>query len=202
MYKIGLTGSIASGKSTVSTMLAELGARIIDTDKIARSVVQCNQPAWHKIVAHFGSEILLADGNIHRKILGEKIFKDKVQRLCLEEITHPYIEQEVHKRMAQAELDGQHIVVLDVPLLFEIGWQRKVDSIWVVYVDEKVQIARLMARNQFTYSQAMERMNAQMSLAKKAKQADLIIDNNSDIEHTRMQVKMAWEELGKCKISM
>lgn len=202
MYKIGLTGSIASGKSTVSTMLAELGARIIDTDAIAHTVVGCDQPAWYEIVTHFGSEILLSDGTIDRKILGEKIFKDKVQRQCLEQITHPYIEQEVHKNMEQAERSGQPIVVLDVPLLFEIGWQKKVDSIWVVYVEEKVQIARLMARNQFTYSQAVERINTQMSLVEKAKQADIIIDNNSDIEHTRMQVKVAWEVLWKGQLSI
>ena len=125
MYTIGLTGGIASGKSTVSCMLAELGARIIDTDEIARAVVRPNQPAWHEIVTYFGREILLPDDNLDRKILGEKIFNDQVAREGLEKITHPHIETEVHNRLTQAKLDGQRIVVLDVPLLFEIGWQKK-----------------------------------------------------------------------------
>ena len=195
MYIVGLTGGIASGKSTVSTVLAELGARIIDTDEIARQIVQSGQPAWHEIVTYFGNEVLLSDGTINRKILGEKIFKDKVARQHLEEMTHPYIEKEVQNRLAQAERDGERIVILDVPLLFEIGWQAKVDSIWVVYVEEKVQLARLMARNDFTTKQAMDRINAQMDLREKVKQADLIIDNNSDVEHTKAQVKVAWEDL-------
>lgn len=197
MYIIGLTGGIASGKSTVSAMLAEFGARIIDTDEIARYIVRRDQPAWQEIVAYFGNEVLLPDGNIDRKILGEKIFQDQVARKGLEQITHPYIEKEVQNRLEQAESDGQGIVVLDVPLLFEIGWQQKVDSIWVVYVEEKVQVARLMARNQFTYQQAMDRIHAQMSLPEKAKQADFVIENNLDINHAREQVKVAWEMLWK-----
>lgn len=199
MYRIGLTGGIASGKSTVSTMLAELGATIIDTDEIARGIVRPQEPAWHDIVSHFGQEILLPDGSINRMVLGEKIFKDKIERQCLEKITHPYIEKEVYKSSRQAELEGQSVVVLDVPLLFEIGWQKKVDSIWVVYVDEKVQLARLMIRNQLTPEQAADRMNAQMSLREKVKFADIVIDNNLDIEHTQRQVMSAWEELWREK---
>jgi len=195
MYIIGLTGGIASGKSTVSAMLAELGAYIIDADEIARMIVMPNQPAWHEIVAHFGSEILLPDGNINREALGEKIFKDKLERLCLEEITHHYIEDQVKKSLGSAELLGKSIVVLDVPLLFEIGWDKMVDGIWVVYVDEKVQMSRLMARNQLTYEQARARINAQMNLAEKVKRADLVIDNNLDIEYARMQVAVAWGNL-------
>jgi len=195
MYIIGLTGGIASGKSTVSAMLAELGAYIIDADEIARTIVMPNQPAWCEIVAQFGSEILLPDDTINRKFLGEKVFKDKLERLSLEKITHHYIEDQVHKNIAHAKFIGTNTVVLDVPLLFEIGWQRMVDEIWVVYVEEEVQVSRLMARNKLTYRQAMDRINAQMSLKEKVKQADVVIDNNLDIEHARIQVAVAWGNL-------
>jgi len=195
MYIIGLTGGIASGKSTVSTMLAELGAYIIDADEIARTIVMPNQPAWHDIVAHFGSEILLPDGTINRFLLGEKIFKDQLERLCLEQITHHYIKDQIKKYIGSAELLGKSVVVLDIPLLFEIGWQTMVDEIWVVYVDEEVQVSRLMTRNQLTHEQAMDRMNAQINLAEKIKHADVVIDNNQDINHARMQVAAAWGNL-------
>jgi len=195
MYIIGLTGGIASGKSTVSGMLAQLGAYIINADEIARVVVMPNQPAWFDIVAHFGNGVLLPDGTINRRVLGEKIFKDKAERQYLERITHPYIEEQVHKSIAYAKLIGERIVVLDVPLLLEVGWQKEVDSIWVVYVEEKVQLSRLIARNQLTHRQAMDRISSQMSLADKVKQADRVIDNNLDIEHTQQQVVRAWGEL-------
>lgn len=195
MYIIGLTGGIASGKSTVSAMLAEFGAYIIDADEIAHIVVMPNQPAWHDIVAHFGNAILLPDDTINRKILGEKIFNDKLERLCLEKITHHYIKDQVQKKISEAELLGKRIVVLDVPLLFEIGWHKMVDEIWVVYVEKEVQVSRLVARNKLTHRQAMDRIKAQMSLAEKVQQADVVIDNNLDIEHARMQVTVAWGKL-------
>jgi len=195
MYIIGLTGGIASGKSTVSAMLAELGAYIIDADEIARAIVMPNQPAWHDIVAQFGKGILLPDGAINRKALGEKIFKDKLERICLEKITHHYIEDQVKKDLESAEVLGKSIVVLDVPLLFETSWHKRVDEIWVVYVKEEVQVARLMARNNLTYEQAMDRINAQMDLEEKAKLANVVIDNNLEIECARLQVVAAWGKL-------
>lgn len=195
MYIIGLTGGIASGKSTVSTMLAELGAYVIDADEIARTIVMPHQPAWRSIVAHFGDKVLLPDGTINRKILGDKIFINKLERLCLEEITHPYIKDQVKKSIAKAELLGNNIVVLDVPLLFEIGWNKMVDEIWVVYVEEETQVSRLVARNKLTQQQAIDRINSQMSLAEKVQQADVVIDNNFNIEYARKQVVAAWANL-------
>jgi len=195
MYIIGLTGGIASGKSTVSAILENLGAYIVDADAIARTVVMPNEPAWRDIVAHFGEDILFADGGINRVALGEKIFKDKEQRQCLENITHPYIKAQVEKRIAQAALSGVNVVVLDVPLLFEVGWQKNVDAIWVVYVREEVQVSRLIARNHLTIEQAQERIASQMSLGEKVKRADVLIDNNFDIEYTKEQVWIAWKNL-------
>lgn len=202
MYRIGLTGGIASGKSTVSAMLAELGAKIIDTDEIARQVVQPGELAWQGIVNHFGRAILLPDGQIDRKSLGDRIFQDKTARQQLEKIIHPYIEMEVEKSVEQAAASGQQFVVLDVPLLFEIGWQTKVNSIWVVYVEPQIQLARLMARNQFTTEQALDRINSQMKLGEKVKKANVIIDNNLDINHARKQVILAWRSLEQSLVSM
>jgi len=195
MYVVGLTGGIASGKTTVSQMLIALGAYLIDADEIARAIVQPNQPAWYEIKAHFGNEIVLPDGTINRMALGEKIFNDKEERRCLDNITHPYIKDEINKGIARGQLLGYTTIVLDVPLLFEIGWQDMVNAIWVVSVQQDVQIARLMARNDLSYVQAMARINSQMSLAEKIKQADVIIDNNVEIENVEKQVGIAWEKV-------
>ena len=195
MYIIGLTGGIASGKSTVSTMLEELGAYVIDVDDIAKTVVRPNQPAWHGIVAHFGEDILLADGTINRVLLGERIFTDKGQRQCLENITHPFITAKVQENISQAKEIGVKLVVLDVPLLFEAEWQGKVNEIWVVYVRAEVQVSRLIARNHLTSEQAKARIASQMNLEEKASRADVLIDNNSALEQTREQVEMAWAKI-------
>ncbi len=195
MYIIGLTGGIASGKSTVSTMLAELGAYVIDVDDIAKDVVRPNQPAWHGIVAHFGKGVLLADGTINRVLLGEKIFADKGQRQWLESITHPFIAAKVQETISQAKEIGVNLVVLDVPLLFEAEWQGKVNEIWVVYVRTEIQVARLIARNHLTSEQAKARIASQMNLEEKASRADVLIDNNSALGETREQVEMAWAKI-------
>jgi dephospho-CoA kinase len=197
MYIVGLTGGIASGKSTVSSMLAGLGAYIIDTDKIAHAVVMPKQPALLTIAAHFGTKIMLPDGNLNRKILGDIIFENPEERSCLERIIHPYIEKQVEQSIGQAEKLGYKTVVIDVPLLFEAGWQHRVDEIWVVYVDLKVQVSRLITRNQLTYMQAMERINSQLSIEEKAKQSHVVIDNTLDIENTKKQVMLAWQNVGK-----
>ncbi|SFM07542.1 dephospho-CoA kinase [Pelosinus propionicus] len=204
MYVIGLTGGIASGKSTVSSMLAKLGAYIIDTDKIAREVVMPKQPALLSIVAHFGNAIMLPDGNVDRKMLGNIIFQNPQERSCLEKMIHPYIEAEVNTCIKKAEQLGHKAVVIDVPLLFEAGWQSKVDEIWVVYVDPSVQLSRLISRNQLTNKEAMDRINSQLNITEKAKQSHLIIDNTLDIENTKHQVITAWqsicEKMNKIKV--
>ena len=195
MYIVGLTGGIASGKSTVDAMLKDLGAYIIDTDRIAREIVMPNQPVWVEIVAHFGNGIVLPDGNINREVLGEIIFKNAAERLFLEKITHPYIEEQVRESIQKAEEMGYKLVVVDIPLLFEVGWQQKVDEIWVVYVGVDVQLSRLRIRNQLTYQQARDRIDAQMNIEEKITQADVVIDNTFAIENTRKQVVIAWDKL-------
>lgn len=194
MKIIGLTGGIASGKSTVSGMLRELGAMIVDTDVIAREVVEPGQPAWEEIVAWLGRGVLQADGRIDRQRLGDMVFADREARGRLESITHPRIAAAVDEAVAAAEAAGARAVVLDVPLLFEVGWDERVDEVWVVAVDSETQLTRLMARDGSTEEQARARIASQMSLAAKIRRADVAIDNGRGIDGTRVQVQKAWQK--------
>ena len=195
MYIIGLTGGIASGKSTVSGILSSLGAYIIDTDKIAREIVEPDEAAWQEIAHCFGKAILLPDQQINRKLLGEIVFDKSAARTQLEKIMHRRIREKVTAEIEQARDRHKAIVVLDVPLLLEAGWQELVDTVWVVYVNETTQLVRLMKRNNLSPEQAKARIKAQMSLKEKCSYADLIIDNNDDPENTRQQVLTEWQKL-------
>lgn len=195
MYIIGLTGGIASGKSTVSGILSSLGAYIIDTDKIAREIVEPDEAAWQEIVNCFGSAILLPDRQINRNLLGEIVFERSEAKTQLEQITHRRIKEKVTAEIEKARYQHSAVVVLDVPLLLEAGWQEMVDTVWVVYVDETMQLVRLMERNRLSPEQAKARIKAQMSLKEKCLYADVIIDNNDDPENTRQQVLTEWQRL-------
>ncbi|CUH95567.1 hypothetical protein P22_1638 [Propionispora sp. 2/2-37] len=197
MYIIGLTGGIASGKSTVSTILKENGCRIIDADRIAHQVMEEGKPVWQKIVERFGSEILLADRSINRKKLGDAVFNDSALRTWLNHVTHPAIREEINRQIAKAGQEGCSVVVLDIPLLIEAGWQEAVDELWVVYVNRENQIRRLMARSGLTREQALQRIDAQMSLEEKRNYADVLIDNNTDKETMKQYVLAAWRNLQK-----
>ncbi len=195
MYIIGLTGGIASGKSTVSAMLAELGAYIVDADKIAHEIVAPGQPAWREIVDHFGENVLLPDEKIDRKLLGNLIFENISERTWLEKITHYRIKERVEQILGQVRNQGYAVAVLDIPLLFEAGWQDMADEIWVVYVNESTQLSRLISRSNVLPEQAAARIKAQMSLSEKINYADVIIDNNKDVDETRRQVVAAWQKI-------
>lgn len=195
MHIIGLTGGIASGKSTVSAMLAQLGAYIVDADQIAHEIVEPGQPAWQEIVTHFSKNILLPDGRIDRKSLGELIFNNISERTWLEKITHYRVRERTEQMLVEAQQQGCTVAVLDVPLLLEVGWQDMADEIWVVYVDEATQLSRLISRSNLLPEQAAARIKAQMSLTEKINYADVIIDNNKDVENTRLQVIAAWEKI-------
>lgn len=192
MRIIGLTGGIGSGKSTVAEMLVQLGARLIDADKLAREVVRPGEAAWQEIIDWLGPDILLSDSSINRKRLGGIIFADPEARAKLDRITHPYISSAMRQALAEAASVGAKLVVVDIPLLFEKGWGKLADEIWVVYVDEATQLDRLMARDSLSRSEAAARIGAQMSLTDKARLADVVIDNSKDIDDTRQQVEAAW----------
>ncbi|AKM20033.1 dephospho-CoA kinase [Geobacillus sp. FSL K6-0789] len=199
-FTIGLTGGIASGKSTVSAMMRELGLPVIDADEAARAVVRPGEEAYRQIVAAFGPGILRADGEIDRAKLGAIVFNDEQQRKVLNAIVHPAVRK---KMLAEKEAhirSGAKTVVLDIPLLFESGLTHWVDKVLVVYVDDDVQLRRLMARNGFTEEEALARIRSQWPMAEKVKRADAVIDNNGTIEETRRQllaILHQWDALGK-----
>lgn len=195
MYLIGLTGGIASGKSTVSQFLRELGAFIVDADKLSREVVQPGKPAWQDIIKKFGRDIVQENDEIDRKRLGQLVFDNKQARTDLEQITHPHIEASAKAAITDAIDDGFAVIVLDAPLLIEVGWHTKVDAVWVVYVDEQTQLTRLMARDKYSEDAARSRMNAQLALPEKLKYADVVINNNDTIETTQKNVLKAWNEI-------
>ncbi|MED3843772.1 dephospho-CoA kinase [Geobacillus stearothermophilus] len=199
-FTIGLTGGIASGKSTVSAMMRELGLPVIDADEAARAVVRPGEESYRQIVAAFGPGILRADGEIDRAKLGAIVFNDEQQRKVLNAIVHPAVRK---KMLAEKEAhirSGAKTVVLDIPLLFESGLTHWVDKVLVVYVDDDVQLRRLMARNGFTEEEALARIRSQWPMAEKVKRADAVIDNNGTIEETRRQllaILHQWDALGK-----
>lgn len=195
MYIIGLTGSIASGKSTVARILAECGASIVDADLIARQIAQCGEEGWRGIVDAFGEEVLLDSGELDRMKVGEMIFRDANKRAELDRIMHPIILKRIESQLSELEQAGQCAAVVDVPLLLELGWQDKVDAVWLVAVSPEVQKTRLMARNALTEEQALARIASQMSVADKRQYADVIIENDGTPEETAICVKRQWSEL-------
>ncbi|WP_289356044.1 dephospho-CoA kinase [Paenibacillus sp. S-12] len=194
---IGLTGGIASGKSTVSRLLVERGALLVDADKIAREVVLPGSPVLEQIAVHFGSDMLLEDGSLNRKRLGELVFASETSRKQLESITHPAIRQEIQRQTRQYEQEHpERLVVVDIPLLYESGLAELFDSIVVVYVPRSVQLQRLMERDGWNEKEAEQRLNAQWSMEKKRDLADIVIDNSGSLQDTIMQVDRFWSEKG------
>ena len=196
MFLVGLTGGIASGKSTVSQMLRLLDCEIIDADKIAREVVEPGKPAWNKIVKTFGKDILLPTGEIDRIKLAEIVFSDSQKRRMLNKCTHPAIQKAMLWKIVKLFFQGHRFAVLDVPLLFESGvMARFMNKIIVVYCDQETQLSRLMERNGYTEEEAQLRIGAQMPLNEKCQWATHVIDNSRSKAETVRQVKNVHEEL-------
>lgn len=185
---IGLTGGIASGKSTVAKMLKNYGIPIIDADVIAREVVEVGEEAYYKIVEAFGKDILHEDGTIHREKLGAIVFNDEEQRKKLNNIVHPAVRTRMNELKQKYIEGGEKTIVLDIPLLFESKLTHLVDKIILVYVDYDVQVKRLMERNHFTREQAEARIKAQMPLKDKISLADAVLYNNGTISETEKQL--------------
>ncbi|AZV63255.1 dephospho-CoA kinase [Peribacillus frigoritolerans] len=191
---IGITGGIASGKSTVSLYLQELGFTIVDADLASRAVVEPGEEAYHQVVEAFGEDILLTDGNIDRVKLGSIIFNDQEKRLLLNGIVHPAVRNWMRVKTEAALSSGEETVFMDIPLLFESKLTFMVDKTLLIYVDEQVQLERLMNRNGLSETEALARINSQMPLADKKALADAVIDNNGDINETKRQVKAILSE--------
>uniref|UniRef100_A0A7U3YDN6 Dephospho-CoA kinase n=1 Tax=Geobacillus sp. (strain Y4.1MC1) TaxID=581103 RepID=A0A7U3YDN6_GEOS0 len=185
---IGLTGGIASGKSTVTKMIRELGIPVIDADQIARDVVKMGEEAYNQIIQAFGQKILQEDGEIDRAKLGAIVFHNEQERKKLNAIVHPAVRRRMLAEKEAYVQKGAKTVVLDIPLLFESELTHLVDKTIVVYVDDDVQLERLMKRNGFSKEEALARIQAQMPLREKVKKADAVIDNNGTIEETKQQL--------------
>lgn len=196
MLVIGLTGGIASGKSTISNYLRKLGAVIIDADELAREVVKPHSPAWWEIKEQFGDEVIDGQGRIDRKTLGSIVFHSPGDREKLNGIIHPRVIEATEKIINEHKEKGEApLVVVDAPLLLEVGMDGLVDEVWVAAVPAKVQIERLMKRDNISREEALVRLKTQMPLEEKLRRADRVIDNSGDAEKTREQVFILWKEL-------
>lgn len=193
---IGLTGGIASGKTTVATILQELGAAVLDADEVAKKIVQKGKPAYKEIIKTFGRKVLTSDGDLNRKLLGKIVFNDEEKRKKLESIIHPRVKEYFLEEIQRIkEKDPQKIIVLDVPLLLESGMETLVDEVWVVAVSEELQIKRIELRDRIGRQEALKRIKAQMPLKEKLKYADRIINAEGTLEDTKRQVVSLWREI-------
>lgn len=191
---IGLTGSIASGKSTVALMFEEQKIPVVDADKIARDVVQPGEKAYQQIVETFGVNILRPDQTIDREALGAIVFADEAKRKELNAIVHPSVREKMLADRDSWIHQGESCVVLDIPLLFESNLTNFVDKTLVVFADETVQLRRLMDRNQYTEEEAHQRIKSQMSVAEKARMADAVINNNGTKNNSFEQLEQILRE--------
>ncbi len=195
MLVVGLTGGIASGKSTVSRMFEQAGIPVICSDELAREVVRPGSQGLAEIRRIFGNAVLDDEGKLDREAMARLVFQDRSKRNILESIIHPRVAEEQNKRLRTLERQGHSIVVVDVPLLYETGWEQFVDLVVVVYAPRHVQEERLVNRDGMSVDDARSRLDAQMPIDEKRRLADRLVDNGNTLEHTRRQVESVIEEL-------
>jgi dephospho-CoA kinase len=193
---VGLTGGIASGKSTVSALLKKAGAVIIDADRIARQVVKKGLPAYREIVEEFGESVLLSDGEINRSVLGDIIFNDPQKKQLLNSIVHPRVRKEQNRQLKHIEKNHPNtIVILDIPLLIESQMVMDLSEVIVVYAPEHIQIKRLMQRDDISKADALARVRSQIPIEEKKDKATIVIDNSGTRENTRKQALKIFQRL-------
>jgi dephospho-CoA kinase len=196
MLNIGLTGSISCGKSTVAQMLEDKGAFIIDFDRLAHDVEEPDQPAWLRIVEYFGPQVLRGDRTIDRAWLGAVVFADRKKLEKLNDIVHPAVFAAWQRRIAEIrEVRPNAIIISDFPLLVELGMQKSVDLVMLVYIPREEQIRRLMLRNGYSQEEALVRVNSQMSIDDKVPFADIIVNNQGPQAETKAHIDKIWPKL-------
>ncbi|KAG0719984.1 Dephospho-CoA kinase domain-containing protein [Chionoecetes opilio] len=190
MFVVGVSGGIATGKSTVTAIMKEMGVPLVDADVIARQIVEPGRRAWTKIKTAFGEEVFLESGEINREALGKMVFSDAEKRKIINKITHPEIYREIQWQVLRQFLRGEQFVVLDLPLLFENEkFASYLYKTIVVACEDEIQLDRLMARNGYTQKEAIARIETQMPLEQKCKMASFVVENSGSQAATRVQVE-------------
>ena len=197
MKIIGLTGGIGSGKTSVANKLRALGASVFDADEAARNAVLPGTKGYQEVVAAFGPSVVAEDGQIDRAALAEIVFSDKNALRVLEDIIHGFVWAEIDIFLQKCRESGARVAILDIPLLLESGWHKKVDEVWLVALPVEKQVARTMERSGLSEEAVKARIAAQMPLVEKKKYASLIIDNSGTWEDTEKQIISAWKEAVK-----
>ena len=195
MKVIGLTGGIGSGKSTVSQLLAELGAVILNADEIGHEAFTPDSEGWRQVVAAFGRQILTPDDNIDRQKLGEVVFSNPESLSRLNQIMHPRIYDMVKARLEEHRRQGTRVVVLEAPLLLEAGWTSLANEVWVTTAPEATVLQRLEERSGMSPVESLARIRAQLSSTERVKHADVVIDTDCDLDELRSRVKELWQRL-------
>lgn len=195
MKVIGLTGGIGSGKSTVAQFLGELGAAILDVDKVGHEALKPGGEAWERVVSAFGKSILTVSGDIDRAKLGKLVFDNHKARMRLNHITHPIIYNMVNARLEEFRRQGVKVAVLEIPLLLETGLTDQVDEIWVVVAPEAAVLDRLSARTGYSEEAARARIRTQLSNEERIKHADVVIDTDGSLDELKARVAVLWYKL-------
>ncbi len=195
MKKIGLTGGIASGKSTVSDMLRDVGALIIDADLVAREIVAPGSQALTEIGAEFGDQVIDESGVLRRDLLSKIVFNNPEKLNKLNEITHSRIISTIESRIQSYEMAGEQLIFLDAALLIELELGYLVDEIWLIVIDKNLQIERLMNRESMSRNDALKIIDSQMPLEEKKAKADVLIDNSDSVEKLKENLKDRWHKL-------
>jgi dephospho-CoA kinase len=195
MKVIGLTGGIGSGKSTVSRFLAELGAVIIDADKVGHEALKPGTELWREVVAAFGRQILTPGGDIDREKLGEIAFGNPDSLVRLNRIMHPRLYEVVKAQIEECRRQGTGVVVLEVPLLIEAGWTSVVDEVWVTVASEATVLRRLQERTGLSEPESLARIRSQLSSAERVRYADVTIDTDGELDELRARVEKLWRKL-------
>ena len=195
MKVIGLTGGIGSGKSTVSRFLAELGAVIIDADKVGHEALKPDTELWREVVAAFGEQILTPSGDIDREKLGEIVFSNPDSLVRLNRIMHPRLYEVVKAQLEECHRQEIEVVVLEAPLLVEAGWTSLVDEIWVTVASEATVLRRLQERTGLSEPESLSRIRSQLSFVERVRYADVTIDTDGELDELRVRVEKLWRGL-------